>query len=104
MSLNSCRLLSMGTQSSLADALKPLDRAVSPRPALQEPKPTRPRGGVHPVPRTREGKRALTGYFPRDVSRQLKQILIDQDRESIQELLTEAVNDFFVKYGKPPIA
>lgn len=94
----------MGTQSSLADALKPLDRGISPRPPLQEPKPARPRGGVHPVPRTREGKRALTGYFDREVSRQLKQILLDQDRESIQELLTEAINDFFVKYGKPPIA
>ena len=94
----------MGTESSLADALKPLDRGVSERPVLHEAKPERPRGGVHPVPRTRVGKRSLTGYFDREVLRQFKQILIDQDRETVQELLTEAVNDFFIKYGKPPIA
>ena len=50
------------------------------------------------------GKRAVTAYFDRAVSQQLKQILIDQDRESIQELMREAVNDLFIKHGKPPIA
>lgn len=94
----------MATESSLADALKPLDRGVSPRPPRQEAKPARPRGGVHPVARTRVGKRAVTAYFDRAVSQQLKQILIDQDRESIQELMREAVNDLFIKHGKPPIA
>ena len=38
------------------------------------------------------------------MSKQLKQLLLDQDRHSLQELLAEALNDLFQKYHKLPIA
>jgi hypothetical protein len=37
------------------------------------------------------------------VSRQLKQIGIDHDK-TVQELVAEAINGLFQKYGKPPIS
>jgi hypothetical protein len=37
------------------------------------------------------------------VSRQLRQIALAEE-SSVQELLKEALNDLFVKQGKPPIA
>lgn len=52
---------------------------------------------------SRQGKKAITGFFDPAVSRQLKQIMLDED-STIQALLAEALNDLFVKYGKKPIA
>jgi hypothetical protein len=55
------------------------------------------------LPPSRQGKKAITGYFDPAVSRQLKQIMVDEDT-TMQALLTEALNDLFGKYGKKPIA
>jgi hypothetical protein len=55
------------------------------------------------LPPSRQGKKAITGYFDPAVSRQLKQIMLDQDT-TMQALLAEALNDFFRKHGKKPIA
>lgn len=52
---------------------------------------------------SRQGKKAIGGFFDPAVSRQLKQLGIDQDKP-VQELLREAINDFFQKHGKSPIA
>jgi len=52
---------------------------------------------------SRLGKKALIGYFDPGVSKQLKQIALDRDR-TVQDLLTEALNDFFQKLKKPTIA
>jgi hypothetical protein len=52
---------------------------------------------------SRIGKRIVAGYFDTAVSRQLRHLSADEDRP-IQDLLREALNDFFVKKGKPPIA
>jgi hypothetical protein len=52
---------------------------------------------------SREGKKAITGFFDPAVSRQLKQIALEED-SNIQALLREALNDLFVKRGKSPIA
>ena len=95
----------MSNKPSLAEALKPLDRA--PATALKaEPKPkpkeTRPRKAS--TPPSRAGKKALIGYFDPDVSKQLKQMALDHDRDSVQDLLREALNDLFQKYKKPTIA
>jgi hypothetical protein len=56
-------------------------------------------------PRTpgREGKKAIVGFFPPQVSKQLKQIAVDEDT-SIQDLMAEALNDLFLKRSKPAIA
>ena len=57
---------------------------------------------ANPAP-SREGKKAVTGFFDPAVSRQLKQIALEED-SNIQALLREALNDLFIKRGKSPIA
>lgn len=52
---------------------------------------------------SRDGKRQLAAYFDRDACIQFKALAAMRDR-TVQELLGEAVNDLFTKYGKPPIA
>ena len=54
-------------------------------------------------PPSRINTKAITGHFDPSISKQLKMFAITQD-SSIQELLREAINDLFVKYGKNPIA
>jgi hypothetical protein len=54
-------------------------------------------------PASRVGKKTIAGHFDPAVSVQLKQIGLERDR-STQDLLREAINDLFVKYGKGPIA
>jgi hypothetical protein len=54
-------------------------------------------------PPSRQGKRAVTGFFAPEVNKQLKQIALDKD-SNIQALLAEALNLLFKKYGHPPIA
>ena len=51
----------------------------------------------------RNGKRVVAGYFDPAVSKQLRQIALDEDT-SLQDVLREAINDLFSKKGKPPIA
>jgi len=52
---------------------------------------------------SREGKKVIAGYFDPAVSRQLKQLALEED-SSIQDLLREALNDLFRKRGRSPIA
>jgi len=56
-------------------------------------------------PRTpsRIGKKTVAAHFDPAVSKQLKHIGLEHDR-STQDLLREAINDLFQKYGKGPIA
>jgi len=51
----------------------------------------------------RQGKKAITGFFDPTVSRQLKQIALNEDK-TVQLLIAEALNDLFVKYNQNPIA
>jgi hypothetical protein len=51
----------------------------------------------------RENKRNVTGYFPPEVKHQLRLLCAEQDT-TIQEMLAEALNDLFAKYGKAEIA
>ena len=89
----------MSNKPSLAEALKPHDR--SPAAAVGEPPPRKSRSVQAP---SRAGKKALIGYFAPEVSKQLKQMMLDHDRASVQALLREALNDLFQKYKKPTIA
>lgn len=52
---------------------------------------------------SRQGKRPVSGYFEPAAVRQLKMLSIERDA-SVQELLGEALNDLFRKYGKSAIA
>jgi hypothetical protein len=56
-----------------------------------------------PVAPSREGKIAVTGFYDPDVRMQLK-ILAAEQKTTIQDLVTEALNGLFERYGKPPIA
>lgn len=55
------------------------------------------------TPPSRQGKKAITGFFDPAVSKQLKQIGLEEDK-TLQALMAEALNDLFEKYGKSPIA
>ncbi len=45
----------------------------------------------------------VTGHFPKPVRDQLKILAIEQD-STLHNLMAEAYNDLFAKYGKPEIA
>jgi len=55
------------------------------------------------LPPSRQGKKIISGYFDPAVARQLKQLALDNDA-TVQSLLTEALNDLFVKHNKKPFA
>lgn len=71
-----------------------------------QPKPT-PVNGDSPVEETkkssRAGKRHIAGYFTEEVHKQLKILGAEKDL-SIQDMLTEALNEYFKMNDKPPIA
>jgi len=88
------------SKPSLAEALKPLDRSPQSAPAPEPPQ----RKGPTALAPSRAGKKALITYFDPSVSKQLQQMKLDLDRESVQDLVREAINDLFQKYKKPTIA
>jgi hypothetical protein len=51
----------------------------------------------------RATKTNVTGYFPPEVKKQLRLMAAEND-STIQRLMAEALNDLFVKYGKPQVA
>jgi hypothetical protein len=52
---------------------------------------------------TRRGKVSITQWVDPAVRKQVQQIALDHDREQC-DLVNEAINLLFEKYGKPPIA
>lgn len=52
---------------------------------------------------SRRGKKNISGYFPPEVHRQLRVIAAEEDK-NLQEILGDALNAFFERKGKPPIA
>ena len=67
------------------------------------PKQVKSEAGPEPHPPSRAGKRQVAAYFPVPVQRQLKLLTVENDT-TVQNLLAEAINDLFAKYGKPEIA
>jgi hypothetical protein len=90
--------MAKGKKVSLAEALQ--EASGHPGPRDVPPAAAPPSGGVAP---SREGKKVIAGYFDPAVSRQLKQLALEED-SSIQDLLREALNDLFRKRGKSPLA
>jgi hypothetical protein len=86
---------------SLSAALHEASGRRQPTPVVGE-EPALPTTEVA-VPSSRLGKKAISGHFDPAVSRQLKQLALDQD-SNVQELLTEALNDLFTKHRMNPIA
>ncbi|MFC3230386.1 ribbon-helix-helix domain-containing protein [Marinibaculum pumilum] len=76
------------------------DATAEPVPARQARRPQAASGSRAP---SRVGRRMIAGHFEPEVSQQLR-ILCAQHDLSVQDMLREALNDLFRKYGQPPIA
>src|SRR5947209_15065766 len=55
------------------------------------------------APRTRIGTKQIAAHFPEDVAWQLRALAVDR-KTTVQNLMAEALNDLFAKYGKPEVA
>jgi len=89
-------------KSSLTAALQ----QATGRPAVPSPSsaPDLPSpAGTAEIPPSRTGKKTIAGHFDPAVSRQLRQLALEED-SSVQDLLREAINDLFEKKGKPRLA
>ena len=53
---------------------------------------------------TRVGKRHIGGYFEKEVWAQLKIMSVEKGGLTLQEMLAEALNNYFTVNDKPPIA
>jgi hypothetical protein len=51
----------------------------------------------------REGRQFIAGHVMPDAAKQFKLLAVQQDKD-VQELLIEAINDVFAKYGLSRIA
>ena len=93
---------------SLAAAMDALDTRSPTRGAASgtaEPLPSapaRPARVATPQP-GRVGKKQVLGWFSAECKKQLKLIGVEQGKTE-QDILAEALNDFFTKYGKPTLA
>jgi hypothetical protein len=70
--------------------------------AEQQTRPAMPPPGASTTSRlaqTREGSRQVSAHFKADVAQALRMLAAEQDREQ-QELLAEALNMLFERYGK----
>jgi hypothetical protein len=47
--------------------------------------------------------RQIAGHFPEEVSWQLRELAAER-RTTVQNLLSEALNELFRRYGKPELA
>jgi len=91
----------VGKKKSLTSAFQSFDKKEENKKAAETAKPDE--GQKPSLPPSRKGKKAITGFFDPAVSKQMKQIGLEQDR-TLQDLMAEAINDLFQKHGKPPIA
>lgn len=80
--------------------------AVVPPPAVAAAVPA---NGDGPAPvqkavqRDRYGKVNISGFFEKPVRKQLAMLAVEQERSQV-DMLAEALNLLFEKYGKSPIA
>lgn len=97
----------MSKRTNLASALQnasgkaPVKEAITP--PEKKIKPVAVKENTANTPPSRQGKKAVTGFFDPIVSRQLKQLALDEDK-TVQSLLSEALNDLFIKHNHKPIA
>lgn len=99
----------MTKKPNLAEAMKQMDRSpathhtAAPMAETEDAQPaarkTRPKSAP-----SRDGRVPVISYQRPEVRKQLHQMKLDLDRPSVEDLLTEALNDLFTKYGKPSIA
>lgn len=76
------------------------------RPKLEHPQAAAPGPLKRQKPAgqgTRAGTSPITVHFPKQVRNQLKVLAVNNET-TMQNLVAEAFNDLFAKYGKPEIA
>jgi antitoxin-like ribbon-helix-helix protein len=81
--------------------LKAESQAVRPGSA-ETPAAPRAEAAV-PVAPSRQGKKAIAAYFDPAVRKQLAMLAVQEERTQA-DLLAEAINLLFEKYGRSPIA
>ena len=93
-------------EKNLAVDLNTIEKKVSETtPAKEQPveQPKRPRGGTKSIQADRIGKQSLNIYLDKNAKKQFAMLGIELEKNQT-ELVIEALNDLFKKYGKPPIA
>lgn len=93
-------------RSSLAEALnrpEPQKQNVKTDQEQNAAIESRATANTYSQPPSRRGKKPLTVYLDPAVIKQLKMIGLESDSTN-QDMVIEALNDFFTKHGKPPIA
>ncbi len=83
--------------------LAQFDRKAAPSPSPSPSPHPSPEPAKEGRPPSRQGAVQIAAFFPEAVRAQLKVVAAEQRRD-IQDLLAEAINLIFVKYGKPEIA
>ena len=79
-------------------SLKQLVRDQEPHPQPEQPAETGKR--PYRTAATRTDTRQVSAHFNPDVARTVKLIAVEQDKD-VQEVLAEALNMLFARYGKP---
>jgi hypothetical protein len=88
----------------LAQALAAAAGSTRRKPAAVASPPVSPPSAGSPYQQpSRAGTRPITVHFPEEVRRQLKLIALEEQK-TLHNLLAEAFNDLFARYGKPEIA
>jgi hypothetical protein len=98
----------MTRKADLANALRSAGSGTRRKEAPQieqvRPEHLLPQASARPYRQPgREMTKPITAHFPKQVRDQLKILGIEQDK-TMQNLIAEAFNDLFAKYGKPKIA
>ena len=75
----------------------------SQKPELEVVESSQSVGAKSPRPPSRQKKKHIGGYFDEAVYRQMKHIGIEKGMTT-QEILADALNGFFQRNDKPPIA
>jgi hypothetical protein len=83
----------------MKSSLKNLAREIAPeRPAPTTVK-TSEDAPSYPTAQTREGTRQISGHYPADEVQAFRILAAEQDKD-VQELLAEAMNMIFERYGR----
>lgn len=88
-----------GKKVNLAEVFKENEQSQKPQLEVVESPPTEQKK----VAPSREKKKHIGGYFDEAVYRQMKHIGIEKGMTT-QEILADALNGFFQRNDKPPIA
>lgn len=86
------------SKPNFAAGLKAIKQAETPEPVVEAPAPPKASKAA-----TRDGKVSIAGYFEPEVRMQIA-IMAARQRKTQVELMAEAYNLLFEKYGESPIA